>query len=780
MYDYKWDKKTRGIKLVTRTSKFVASEIRPVFAEELTFINADKYLEYDSNEKLPLMWAKQNAYIYGGVEIGKCEINEDGKRVFVYAKDSAVKKLLPVDVAAMLIQNKAIMDSLVADTLKRINEMYKGYGKKCDIVYIGFSGGKDSMLLLDLCHKVLPLSIPVVFSDTDMELPDTYQVWEDVKARYSEREFLKVRANKTALENWADFGPPSQNLRWCCAVHKSTPAILSLRELAGSPSAKTCAFVGVRADESQRRSSYDDISDGLKNQNQINAMPLLAWGAHELFLYSFAHNLILNPAYRKGLPRVGCILCPMSSERHAKLISEIYPNAVKPFVAQIKDSISREFASESDFDDFIFTGGWHARQSGVSLKMVLPDVEEVKKGSEFTYSFQSLGKNGFLEWLKTLGQITYTNDRSILLVKMKDSVAKVEILGNDDLISKIVCNVEDDKIKKSFSKYVKSVLHKAMACSMCRVCASECPTGAITFNEGIRINSDVCVHCMKCHSMQNGCWRFYSRRYAGGTTMNISGINKYLTFGLKQEWINILIDEGDNFRSTTSLGTRMIPAAITWFRESNLIADTTAVKLTRLIEIAKLYGSESGMLWSLIWISLANYSPLIKWYVCKTNVNEKQTVEALNQILNENVASESVRKGALQSLCATIKNSPIGNSSSNIVNVEQKGVRVLSLERTSVTIEPLAILYSLYVMAKVSGRTSFTLSEMKNADIESPFISPIVAFGLDMERMKAQCMGIATCYPEFLSCSFALGLDEIKVFPDKKTLDDVVGLILGE
>ena len=35
MYSYKWNKKTGGYTLTTQTGKFVASEIRPVYAQEL-------------------------------------------------------------------------------------------------------------------------------------------------------------------------------------------------------------------------------------------------------------------------------------------------------------------------------------------------------------------------------------------------------------------------------------------------------------------------------------------------------------------------------------------------------------------------------------------------------------------------------------------------------------------------------------------------------------------------------------------------------------------------
>jgi 3'-phosphoadenosine 5'-phosphosulfate sulfotransferase (PAPS reductase)/FAD synthetase len=310
MYSFEWDKRTGGYRLTTQTGKFVASEIRPVFAEELTLTGLEARLAFDPAERRPLLWAKQNVYLYRGEEIARLNKTCYGQPSDIEWKGAlhwegsspggATKrkkaKLIPVDVEAMVAKNRGIMTALVADTLKRIKEMHDAYTEKCDASYIGFSGGKDSVVLLELCHKVLPLDVPVVFSDTDMELPDTFRVWEEVQHRYDGRPFLKVSAKTSALENWRLFGPPSQALRWCCSVHKSTPAILALKERIGKSSIKTLAFVGVRGEESQRRSEYEDIGEGLKSQSQVNAMPILAWSAHELWLYIFDHDLVLNEA----------------------------------------------------------------------------------------------------------------------------------------------------------------------------------------------------------------------------------------------------------------------------------------------------------------------------------------------------------------------------------------------------------------------------------------------------------------------------------------------------
>lgn len=783
MYSYEWDKKTRGYRLTTQTGKFVASEIRPVFAEELNLLHADRYFLYNHSETRPLMWAKQNTYFYNGEECAKVKTTEDGNVEIIPQKTEAEIKILPCDVDGMVIRNNKIMDSLVADTKKRIKEMYDQYQNQCDVTYIGFSGGKDSSVLLDLCHQVLPISVPVIFSDTDMELPSTYRFWDLIQKKYKGRPFVKVKANRSAVENWSLFGPPSQNLRWCCAVHKSTPAILYLRDLSKTASAKTLAYVGVRADESIRRSSYDDIGDGLKNQNQINAMPILSWGTQELFLYIFSQKLVINDAYRNGLSRVGCLLCPMSNDRQLNIIRKLYPESVLAFASVIKKEVARDFSSDKDFDKFIFSGGWHARQSGVTLKNVIPAPTEKKDKLHLNYTFQSIPSRIIVEWLKTLGklQLTETTDNSSTYeLSFRDSSCQIIIHGTDGSVSSVDCYVNEQKVLKSIAKLLKSILHKSLSCVNCRSCESECPTGALTLKNEVRVDTEKCIHCLKCHTPQDGCMRYFSKRYAGGTTMNISGINKYMTFGLKEEWIRILAEEADAFRSTSALGNRMIPSAITWFREAKLISDSTTVTPTRLLDVGRNLGFDSDFFWCLIWISLVNKSPLIKWYVCNTQIEEFVSVDSLNEKLALQVNSASVRKGALQSLTGTIKNSPIGKSDVPIIQMEQKGTRVLGLKRVPKSIEPLAVLYSLYLMATVADRTSFTLSEMMTADFGSPYISPLVAFGMDVEALKGQCLGIASVHPEYLSCAFTLGLEEVKVFPREKSLDDVIGLILGE
>lgn len=785
MYSYEWDDLTRGYLLTTQTVKFVASEIRPVFAEELALTGFEAQLGFDPSERRPLLWAKQNAYLYRGEEIAKLHKTRYDKPPDIEWKgelhgeegspedtnSQKREKLIPVDVEAVVAKNRGIMTALVADTLKRIKEMYDTYTGKCDAVYIGFSGGKDSIVLLDLCHKVLPLDVPVVFSDTDMELPDTYRVWEEIQSRYEGRPFLKVSAKTPALENWRLFGPPSQALRWCCSVHKSAPAILALKERLGKRTIKTLAFVGVRGEESQRRSKYDDIGDGLKSQSQVNAMPILAWSAHELWLYIFEHDLVLNEAYRKGLPRIGCLMCPMSTDRQNNLIRMNYPKEVAPFADAVRYAIDREFSSVEDADAFVYEGGWHARKSGVSLKQVIGEPGVERKSDRVICDYPIEEELALKEWLKAIGKIEGAE-----LSLHKD--------GQRGLLE---CVWTNGKADKSVSKWLAYAVHKAIACTGCNACEAECPTGALQLEKDtcsgktkICIDELACINCMRCFAPDDGCWRYYSKRYAGAKTMNISGINKYMTFGLKPEWIEVLANEGSNFRQTTALGNRMVPSAVTWFREAGLIGESTAITTTLLLEVGKKRGFSDLLFWQLLWFRLANISPLVKWYVCNTDFDAGYPVKLIDENLAQSVGSASVRKGALQSLCQLVKASPLSEGNLALIETEMKGRTVEKLTRRSRSVDPLVVLYGLYVMAEKAGRGAFTVRQMMATEFDGEVVSPLAAFGIPPDEFKKQCMGLAAVCPDLIACSFTLGLDEVRLFPETKSRGDVVGLILGK
>jgi hypothetical protein len=136
-------------------------------------------------------------------------------------------------------------------------------------------------------------------------------------------------------------------------------------------------------------------------------------------------------------------------------------------------------------------------------------------------------------------------------------------------------------------------------------------------------------------------------------------------------------------------------------------------------------------------------------------------------------------KGGLQSLKNMRKNSPLGESD-GVAETEWKGNTVKALTRKAKDVQPLTILYGLYLIADIAERDSFTVRELLTADAESTFVSPIVAFGIAPDTFKKMCEGLRTRYPDYISTTFTHGNDGLEIYPQKHSLEDIVNLALGE
>ena len=107
------------------------------------------------------------------------------------------------------------------------------------------------------------------------------------------------------------------------------------------------------------------------------------------------------------------------------------------------------------------------------------------------------------------------------------------------------------------------------------------------------------------------------------------------------------------------------------------------------------------------------------------------------------------------------------------------GGKFIGFTRTSWRIpEPKVILYALYKFSEACGNyKQFSLTRLLNHEIESDGISPTQIFGLDRTTMERILNGLSNNYPDFISVSFTLDLDNINL--KDKTSDDVLSLFEG-
>ena len=179
MYSYTWDIETGGFLLNSTPLQF-SKEPRPVYSKELDILGFDKYWKYDKDDSAPLMWAEANNYIYKGRVVAAMKggsLDKKPEIKIIEEPEPSGETLMKVNIKKMVEKNQAILQALVQQTIKQIYNSFVKYRKKgIDVFYVAFSGGKDSVVTLDLVQKALPHnSFKVLFGDTGMEFPDTYE-----------------------------------------------------------------------------------------------------------------------------------------------------------------------------------------------------------------------------------------------------------------------------------------------------------------------------------------------------------------------------------------------------------------------------------------------------------------------------------------------------------------------------------------------------------------------------------------------------------------------------
>ena len=748
MFAYAHDPHTGGLLLSDSTPQF-SKEPRPVYFRELDILGFDAHCNYAKQDELPYMWAEANCYWYRGRMVAKTKggnlytaptlefvIDDNGERVLPDGET-----LLPVDISAMVEKNRELLEVIEQFTIKKIFDAYKRYRKKLDCFHVAFSGGKDSVVLLDLVKKALPKSgFVVVFGDTGMEFPDTYVVVDKIEEQCrSERiEFYRAESHFKPEESWRLFGPPSRVLRWCCSVHKSAPQTLKLREVLGKNDYVGMDFVGVRAHESVSRADYDYERHGTKQKGQHSFNAILEWTSAEIWLHTYANKLQINNAYKTGNQRAGCLFCPMSAKTdYLKKLN--YQSEIEKFVDIVKDHY--------DVED-ITNGYWCARSNGTQLRVNEEKCREFTENGDFVIEVKN-PNTCWQKWIVTLDEIPF-----------KYSI--------DNTVNGYIVRISE-QTPKHYPLIVglfRKIFHKAAYCIGCRVCEINCSKGCISFNNGLSIQD--CIHCQECNQLDGGCIAYNSRRYpAKGAKKMKTSIDFFGTHAPKTEWLYDFFTRKNEFMRENSLGPDQKTRFKRFLKAADLInSDFFSPFAEKLHSIN--WNSEAGL--GLMLANLA-YNPQFSWYI--NNLDSGRVYarkEVINLIIgcgNSEITAKIVTS-AFKRLCEL----PLGTKL-NFGTVTEKGKQIETLARCKSTLKDnRVVLYSLYKFAEAcEGYYQFTLTRLLDHKVESAGISPTRIFGFDRDDMERFLNGLSAKYPEFINATFTHDLDKISLREDKTSAD---------
>lgn len=200
----------------------------------------------------------------------------------------------------------------IINYLKKVesaNEIIKNALNNSQNPIIAFSGGKDSLVVLDLVRKQNP-EITAVYCNTGIEYPETVKyvrTIENVVELHpitSYKYFIDCKEN--GLPGYKATGKVRGNK--CCLELKEKPATKYYKE-----NNVDLVFTGLTSDESRNRMMFFKRMGPhylYKRGNYYKAHPIHNWSETDVWEYINRNKLSYNPVYDiPGIKRCGCRFC---------------------------------------------------------------------------------------------------------------------------------------------------------------------------------------------------------------------------------------------------------------------------------------------------------------------------------------------------------------------------------------------------------------------------------------------------------------------------------------
>jgi phosphoadenosine phosphosulfate reductase len=431
--------------------------------------------------------------------------SEKGVKVREFAKEGPLAPSGKKVWTRMLV--KANQPHLVARKAKAEHEIREAVSARKLPLTVSFSGGKDSLVVLDLARSVTR-DLTALFIDTGLEHRLTRD-YVDAFVRENGVRILKANAGNAFDDNFDSFGPPAKDFRWCCKVCKLAPVSTLIEERFPKG---TITVEGNRRLESFARSHMTMMEENPFVPGQVTVNPIRDWTALDVWLYIIWRDLKYNPLYDEDIERVGCWMCPSALASEFEEISRTIPEQARSWELKLL-----AWAKENGLPpEFVKYGFWRWKQLPPKMRDLAGrlniDVQQVRadtlrlrvlKGvSPCTaggYSVEgvldmpkqpSIARVG--EMLKAAGDVRLSEEFGVAM--MDSGAARLRIFSGGQITAVADAPAEAEKL---FERGARALLRASM-CTMCGICEKTCKQRAISIDDEVTVSEDLCTQCGDC------------------------------------------------------------------------------------------------------------------------------------------------------------------------------------------------------------------------------------------------------------------------------------------
>lgn len=192
----------------------------------------------------------------------------------------------------------------------------------------------------------------------------------------------------------------------------------------------------------------------------------------------------------------------------------------------------------------------------------------------------------------------------------------------------------------------------------------------------------------------------------------LTGIFRYVTFGLRKEWIDLFFEIKTKVLEHPSLGNRQQDAFYCYLQDAGLIIDRHETsEFCEKVEVLKKSGKlNTEFLWSFLWVNLCFNASLFLWWA-NLDCGEYSREETITLLAQDYGKRNSSIKGAYTSLISTFERTPIG-SDLRLGEIRKEGATRRIFKRGGYPFPPAIALYALYKYAERAGQYHISLEQI--------------------------------------------------------------------